>query len=204
MDTRTAAQTQATRATMTPPASPTLRWPPTPDDEARLGLVTLVHRVEIDVLPEIAWRYACNASRWVEWHPATRQVDPLPDRPLGVGEAVVEHITAGGKKFAARWQVLAAEPGRLWVIATDTPGGIARIVYRLAPLGTAACRFERTLSARTRSPLTHWLDRWTLPRHLGPQSTEALAALKHRLEAANAPPEVVPRGVVRWRAEGKR
>lgn len=181
--------------------TPTLHWPPDAAAEARLGLVTLTHRVDIDVGPEGVWRYACNASRWHEWHPATRKVEPLPDRPLGAGESIVEHIAVGDRRFEATWQVLQAEPGRLWVIATDAPGGLARIAYRLKPIGNSATRFERTLDCRTRSPLTHWLDRWTLPRLLGPQSRDALAALKVRLETAHAPPEVIPPAVPRWRAE---
>jgi hypothetical protein len=178
----------------------TLRWPAAAD-EARLGLVTLVHRVQIDVDPLDVWRYACNASRWAEWHPATRSVEPLPDRALLSGETIVEHISSGGRELKACWQVQAAEPGRLWVISCDTPDGLARIVYTLAPLGTAATRLERHLSCRTRSPLTHWLDRWTLPRTLGPQSRDALAALKLRLETAHTPPEVKPPAVPRWRTQ---
>lgn len=179
---------------------PPLTWPATAD-ETRLGLITLVHRVQIDVDPLTVWRYACNAGRWVEWQPASRRVEPLPDQPLLTGGTAVEHIMVGRLTFAARWQVLADAPGRLWVIATETPVGMARIVYRLAPLGTAATRFERTLSCRTRSPLRHWLDRWTLPHMLGPLSRDALAALKLRLETAHSPPEVQPPRVPRWRAE---
>lgn len=181
--------------------TPTLRWPADDAAEASLGLVVLTHRVDIDVAPAGVWHYACNASRWHEWHPATRKVDPLPDRPLRAGEPIVEHIAVGERKFTATWQVLHAEPGQLWVIATDTPEGLARIVYRLKAIGNSATRFERTLACRTRSALTHWLDRWTLPRLLGPQSRDALAALKLRLEAAHAPPEVIPPPVPRWRAE---
>ena len=48
---------------------PPLTWPATAD-ETRLGLITLVHRVQIDVDPLTVWRYACNAGRWVEWQPA--------------------------------------------------------------------------------------------------------------------------------------
>lgn len=182
-------------------STPTLTWPPA-DDEARLGLVSLVHKVQIDVPPDDVWRYACDAARWAEWQPATRKVEPLPDRPQVVGDTIVQHGIAGGQPFVANWRVLAAEPGRLWVLAADTARGPARLVHRLQPLGTAATRFERTLSCRTHSPLTHWLDRWTVPRTLGPVSQEALAALKLRLETAHAPPEVVPPPVPRWRAEG--
>lgn len=182
-------------------SAPTLRWPADEQAEAGLGLVVLQHRVDIDVAPADVWRYACNASRWHEWHPATRKVDALPDRPLRAGERIVEHIAVGSRKFDATWQVLQSDPGQLWVIATDTPGGIARIVYRLRPIGNSATRFERTLACRTRSPLTHWFDRWSLPRVLGPQSRDALAALKLRLEAAHTPPEVIPPPVPRWRAE---
>jgi Polyketide cyclase / dehydrase and lipid transport len=183
-------------------AGPTLHWPPAADVDARLGLVTLTHRVDIDVEPLAVWRYACNAGHWAEWHPATRKVEPLPDRPQELGETIVEHAAVGQETELVRWCVLAAEPGRLWVVAADTPTQLARIVVRLQPLGTAATRFERTLSVRTRSPLTHWLDRWMLPRTLGPRSRDALAALKLRLETAHSPPEVVPPPVPRWRAEG--
>jgi uncharacterized protein YndB with AHSA1/START domain len=182
-------------------SAPTLAWPPAAD-EARLGLVSLVHKVQIDVPPEAVWRYACDAAHWAEWQPDTRKVEPLPGGPQGVGSTIVQHGVAGGQPVVAHWRVLAAEPGRLWVAAADTARGPARLVHRLQPLGTAATRFERTLSCRTQSPLTHWLDRWTVPRALGPVSQEALAALKLRLETAHAPPEVTPPRVPRWRAEG--
>lgn len=125
--------------------------------------------------------YVSNPSLWATWHPATVAVRDVPARPLTTGETVVEEIAAAGRRDQALWTVLACEPPELWVIATDTSKGAARITYRLAADGTG-CRFHRTLEFRSK----HWpwraldatLMRWLLRR----QSAQALGNLKRVLE----------------------
>ena len=86
-------------------------------------------------------------------------------------------------------------------IRAGTPRHWRRQVLELQPLGTAATRLTRTVSGCSRSPLARWADRWTLARAWAGPAQDALAALKLKLEAVHAPPEVVPPPVPRWRAE---
>jgi uncharacterized protein YndB with AHSA1/START domain len=107
-----------------------LTWPPQP---VTPSLTKVVTAVQIACTPERAFAYATNASLWHTWHPATAQVRDVNARPLGAGETIHESIVAIGQKFDALWTVLACEAPHLWVIATRTERGSARIVYRVLP-----------------------------------------------------------------------
>lgn len=157
------------------------------DAPTGLRLQTIVTEVCVNAPCAAVHAFATNAARWCRWHPATRAVDPLPDRPLGLGETVVEHIATAGRRFSATWTVVAVAAPQLWVITTDTPQGLARITYRLAsepgPGGISVTRFQRTLEFCSRPWLLRRLDpmiaRWVFV----PQSRRALDQLKHVVEA---------------------
>jgi Polyketide cyclase / dehydrase and lipid transport len=159
-------------------SAPTLRWPPAADEPR---LATIESFVLIRRQAPAVFEFVTNASLWHFWHPATASVSATPPRPLGVGEQVTESIRAGARSFSATWTVLVCEPPALWVIATDTPQGAARIVYELRDDG-ALTRFFRTLSYRSHrwpwSMFDHNLTRLMLHK----QSERALANLKHVLE----------------------
>jgi uncharacterized protein YndB with AHSA1/START domain len=159
-------------------AEPTLRWPPVADEPR---LVRIETGIVIARPAEVVFAFATNASLWHYWHPATEAVSGVENRPLVVGDKVTESICAGGRRFSATWTVLACDAPALWVIATDTGEGDARIVYDLRSEG-ALSRFIRTLQCRSRrwpwSALDRNLTRWVLAR----QSQRALANLKQVLE----------------------
>jgi uncharacterized protein YndB with AHSA1/START domain len=169
--------------------APTAALPNWPAFEASPGLrlQTLVTEVRVNAPCAAVHAFATNAARWCRWHPATRSVEALPDRPLGLGETVVERITTAGRRFSATWTVVAVDAPHLWVITTDTPQGLARISYRLAsepgPGGIFVTRFQRTLEFCSRPAWQRRLDpmiaRWVLV----PQSRRALDQLKHVVEA---------------------
>lgn len=165
---------------------PTLAWPPNEAVEARLRLARTDDHVVIDAACAAVHAYATNASRWHEWHPATRSVEPLPDRPLQLGDTVVEHIAAAGRRFTATWTVLGVQAPHLWVIATDSPQGFARITYRLTEEasidGRPRTRFHRRLECRSAAAPWRWLDRWAMRWVLGPQSRAALRGLREVVE----------------------
>ena len=125
--------------------------------------------------------YATTPALWHTWHPATASVREVPDRPLVTGETMVEEIKAVGRRFDARWTVLACEAPRLWVIATATENGSARIVYRIAATA-AGCRLDRTLEYRSRRWPWRALDANVTRWLLGRQSARALSNLKRVLE----------------------
>jgi Polyketide cyclase / dehydrase and lipid transport len=172
---------------MTAPTLALPTWPPRPSD-AGLRLMTIETEVAVNASCGAVHAFATNAARWGRWHPATRSVDAVPDRPLGLGETVVEHIAAAGRRFSATWTVVAVDAPRLWVIVTDTPQGLARITYRLTagpgPGGASVTQFRRTLEFRSRPWLLGRLDplmrRWVLV----PQSRRALDNLKRVVESA--------------------
>ena len=161
-------------------------WPPSAAD-APLRLLKIETEVVIAADCATVHAMASNAARWHEWHPATRSVDALPDRPLRGGESIVEHISAAGRRFTATWTVIAVEAPHLWVIVADTPQGLARLAYRLAPTtlpdGRPATRFHRTLECRSKGWLLRLLDPLLLPLTLVPQSRRALDNLKRVIEA---------------------
>ena len=159
-------------------AEPTLRWPPATDEPR---LVKIETGIVIARPADVVFAFATNASLWHQWHPATEAVSGVQNRPLVIGDQVTELIRAAGRRFSATWTVLACEAPRLWVIATNTGQGDARIVYEVRSEG-ALSRFVRTLQCRSRrwpwSALDGNLTRWVLER----QSERALINLKRVLE----------------------
>lgn len=167
----------------------TLSWPPA-DEEPRLAAIesfVLIHRPAAAV-----FEFVTNAALWHYWHPAT-VATLAPSRPLLAGEQATETIRVGRRRFDATWNVLACEPARLWVIATTTDDGDARIVYELHDEG-AMTRFFRTLAYRSRRWPWSWLDGNFTRRALVQQSEKALANLKRVLESGHVPggPAAVP------------
>ena len=150
---------------------------------ALAGATTICTTIDIERDAADVFAFVSTPALWHRWHPATRAVRGVPDRPLVAGESMLESIRAAGRSFDARWTVLACDPPARWVIATDTPRGVARITYRIRA-GAGRCRFERTLEFKSKSRLWSGLDgtltRWILVR----QSARALHNLQRVLESA--------------------
>lgn len=128
------------------------------------------------------FEFVSTPAYWSRWHPATRLVRDAPERPMVLGETLLEHFSVAGRRLKARWTVCVCEPHKRWAIATDTPHGVARITYQISAEGTG-CRFERKLQFRSKFWLWRLLDsnltRWVLEH----QSDRALRRLKALLEA---------------------
>jgi uncharacterized protein YndB with AHSA1/START domain len=138
---------------------------------------------EIDIKrpPRRVFDYASTPALWHTWHPATVEVREVPNRPLTVGETMLELIAMAGRRDQAVWTVLACVPPERWEITTDTSNGTAHITYTIVSID-GGCRFHRTLEFRSkRWPWRHLdatLTRWILKR----QSSRALQNLKTVLE----------------------
>jgi len=104
----------------------------------------------------------------------------------GPVEQVTEAIRVGGRRFSATWTVLACDAPTLWVIATTTPVGDARIVYGLRVDSDALTRFFRTLTYCSRRWPWTMLDANLTRAALTKQSDHALANLKRVLEGGRA------------------
>ncbi|MBC5763250.1 SRPBCC family protein [Ramlibacter albus] len=131
--------------------------------------------VVIAAPPTEVYDYVTNAAQWKQWHPATRNVRDVPNRPLQLGETMTEHIHAGFRNFEAVWRVTQWDRPSLWRIETTTRYGASAVTYRLQPLG-AGCRFERTCEFHSEGAwrlLDGNLARWLLKR----QAARALSNL---------------------------
>lgn len=160
-----------------------LGWPPRSDD-ATHAMKVVETEATIQAPRERVYAIATNASRWHEWHPATKSVDAVPERPLLQGETVVETIHAAGRRFQTTWTVVAQESPSLWVIVTDSPQGVARIAYRLLPGPTrGSTRFLRRMEFRSRRWPWRLADALVARWVLAPQSDQALKNLKAVVEA---------------------
>ncbi|GAB4480659.1 MAG: hypothetical protein OHK0044_28770 [Burkholderiaceae bacterium] len=144
--------------------------------------VCLVTAVDLPCTAEAVFAFITNPARWSRWHPATVAVRGVTDRPLALGETVVETIGAAGRRFEATWTVRRCEPPRRWVIETASAEGEARIEYQLEP-HAGSCRFTRLLWFRSRRAPWHWLDRSVTRRLLAWQSRRALDNLRRLLSA---------------------
>ena len=135
--------------------------------------------VHIAAPPEAVFPFVTNAAQWHTWHPATHSVREVPDRPLGLGETVVEEIRAGFRHFDAKWQVIECAPTRRWVIDTRTPLGHSTVSYDLTP-ENGGTRFQRSCefaSTGAWSLLDGTAVKWMLAR----QAATALENLRRRL-----------------------
>ena len=137
----------------------------------------------IDIARPVAdiFNYVTTPALWHTWHPATVSVRDVPDRPLIVGETMLELITVAGRRSEALWTVCACDSPSRWEIVTDTPDGAAHIVYRLTST-ESGCRFHRTLDFRSKRWPWRALDSTLTRRILVRQSARALANLKAVLE----------------------
>jgi len=119
-----------------------------------------------------------NAAQWHSWHPATHAVRDVPDRPLALGETVVEEIRAGFRRFDATWQVIEQVPPWRWSIATHTSRGHSTVSYELQA-EEGGTRFRRTCEFASNGPwrlLDGSIAKWLLAR----QAARALENLRAR------------------------
>jgi uncharacterized protein YndB with AHSA1/START domain len=148
---------------------------------ALVRCVRVESEIMIDRPPQLVFEYVTTPAHWHTWHPATVQVRGVPNRPLTVGETMIETIVVAGRRDEAQWTVQACSPPQLWEIATDTDNGAARIVYRITATNMG-CRFHRTLEFRSKRwpwrALDSTLTRWILEQ----QSSRALGNLKQVIE----------------------
>jgi len=147
----------------------------------RSGGIKIDTEIHIDRSPQDVFDYVTTPALWHQWHPATVEVRNVPDRPLRLGETMLELIAVAGRHDRALWTVVSCLPPQSWEIATEAQNGAAHITYTLTEMH-GGCRFHRRLTYRSKRWLWRLFDstliRWVLVR----QSRDALQNLKRILE----------------------
>ncbi len=75
-------------------------------DSRRDGLTTVVTSVTIDGAPEAVFDLVTTARFWPQWHPATRAVGGVTERPFRLGDRISEAGRIGEQNFQTSWRVI--------------------------------------------------------------------------------------------------
>lgn len=140
----------------------------------------MTHQIIINRSAAEVFNYATDASRWREWHPATKASHASKEGSLQVGETVTEEIVVAHRETVATWTVRIHEAPSLWQIDTANEEGESTITYQVIPLGLSQARFIRKLEYRMTSD--SWALNTFMKYYLRYQSAKALKNLKNVLE----------------------
>ena len=150
---------------------------------------TITSTIEIRCAPETIYDYVTQPWRWHEWHPNSKSATASVDT-LAVGDRFEEEIELQPfsplplrMRRQTAYEVLEAEPHRIWEVRGETRDGWLRIRYELRP-GDAGTTFTRTLTYETRG-LSALLMPF-LKKRMARMSVVALANLRSRLETGAA------------------
>lgn len=118
------------------------------------------HDIVIDAAPADVLDYVSNPKSWIEWMPASHEID-CPDRPLLAGETFHERWGTRKSEVALDWRVSEHIDGELWVAETrtDFTGPIvARYTVEAVEGGT---RYTRAIvnPARPKAPTDEMVAR---------------------------------------------
>jgi hypothetical protein len=132
-----------------------------------------------------------SARFWPEWHPASRAVFGVTQRPYQLGDVIYERAYFPGVEVVVPWRVVEhARPCRVVLQSLTSP---TRITYSLEARG-AATEFRRELEydealARQAAPVT---GDWG--RLMDAQSEEGLRRLKELVERILREEQAAPSG----------
>jgi hypothetical protein len=74
-----------------------------------------------------------SARFWPQWHPASRAVGGVTQRPYQLGDVIHEHVHAAGKDFRFSWKVVEhVRPARVVLQEQNSP---TRITYSFEARG---------------------------------------------------------------------
>jgi hypothetical protein len=120
-----------------------------------------------------------SARFWPQWHPASRAVGGVIQRPYQLGDVIQEHVQLAGKDFQVAWKVVEhLRPTRI-VLQAETSS--SRITYTFEARG-AEVAFCREL-AYDEVEFRQALPEIDLGRQMHAQSEEGLRRLKGLVEA---------------------
>lgn len=99
--------------------------------------------VDLEATPEEVWEKLMDPCFLEEWVSAHREIEELPELPLGQGSTFTQKLGVGPVKFKVDWEVIEADRPSLarWV-GRGPAGAEAQITYRLEPDGNGGTRFQ--------------------------------------------------------------
>ena len=107
-----------------------------------MGMTAVVNTATITGTPRAVFDLITTARLWPQWHPATKKVRGVVERPYGLGDLIHERGQIGDKDFAVTWKVI--EHVRPSKIVLQSQSGPARITYTFKA-GKGTTLFTRKL-----------------------------------------------------------
>jgi len=120
-------------------------------------LFHVVSRIHFNQSPETVLNYLSTTSYWPEWHVQSRRVEGTVDRPMQLGDKVVEYISLNPddkeKLVAVEWTVVDRWQSRMYRIEARpvvdgrvTGEVVSAISYVLFPTGDGGTDFTREMN----------------------------------------------------------
>jgi uncharacterized protein YndB with AHSA1/START domain len=140
---------------------------------------TVVNSLPIAGPPAAVFDLITTARFWPQWHPATRAVGGVTERPYGLGDRLHERGRIGERDFAVTWTVVEhVRPSRV-VLRTERPP--AQITYSFQAQDSATV-FTRELTYRVEQSAAAATGPDALDRLMRVQSEQAVNQLQALVE----------------------
>lgn len=91
------------------------------------GMTAVINTVTIKGPPKAVFDLITTARLWPQWHPATKAVGGVVERPYGLGDLIHERGQIGNADFKTTWKVV--EYVRPSKIVLQSQNGPTRITY---------------------------------------------------------------------------
>ncbi len=103
----------------------------TPDEFLRHAAAPVVNTITIAGAPEAVFDLVTTARFWPQWHPATKAVGGVIERPYRQGDQIYERGQIGNRDFQVIWKVVEWVRPSDVVLRTEKPP--AQITYTFQP-----------------------------------------------------------------------
>lgn len=111
-------------------------------ETARSGMTSVVNTVTINGSSKAVFDLITTARLWPQWHPATKGVGGVVERPYGLGDLIHERGRIGDKDFETTWKVVEhVRPSKIVLQSQKAP---TRITYTFTA-GKGTTVFTRKL-----------------------------------------------------------
>jgi uncharacterized protein YndB with AHSA1/START domain len=139
------------------------------------GMNTVVNEIAINGPSSAVFDLITTARFWPQWHPATRAVAGVIERPYGTGDLIHERGRVGDADFETTWKVVEHERTSRIVLESQTAP--ARITYTFAA-GPGTTFFTRRLEYK----IDNFPASMDVEKTMRDQSARALSQLKALVE----------------------